>query len=323
VGLAAVLLAVLALAQAAPCPECRVQSKRVMLCTLHATEETSVLRDVRAVLSKGGEAERIAALERAASLTAAHPQAASPGVARLLSGSVGDVSLRVRTKALALLCEGQNHEEAVRGVLDGWKEAQKTWRVLDAKLVLGESASAEGIPVTLTTEELQETPDYFVEALRALGQLGDERAVTALVTFLRSPLDRTPGRFLVAASEAALELDSRRGVRGVISLLEPRRSVRRWPGAEAFEARGRTLAALKQPLEPATCGDGRRSGSTHRARVATLGRATRPRTAPVGNGAREPSPSAFPRAESSWRNEDTNSQDADCAVAWRRRAARP
>lgn len=253
-GIAAVVLAVLALAQAAPCPDCRVQAKRVTLCTLHATEETSVLRDVRAVLSKGGEAERIVALERAASLTAAHPQAPSPAVARLLSGSVGDASLRVRRKALALLCEGQNHEEAVRGVLDGWKEAQKTWRVLDAKLVLGENVSAEGDPVTLTTEELQETPDYFVDALRALGQLGDERAVTALATFLRSPLDRTPGRFLVAASEAALELDSRRGVESVIALLEnleqafvdgqvPRR----------FEARGKDLlAALKQPLENAS-----------------------------------------------------------------------
>lgn len=253
-GIAAVVLAVLAFAQGAPCGECRVQARRVMLCTEHATEETSVLREVRAVLAKGGEAERIVALERAAALTAAHPQAPSPAVARLLAGSVGDVSLRVRRKALVLLAEGQNHEEAVRGVLDGWKEAQKTWRVLDAKLVLGESASADGAPVMLTTEELQETPDYLVEALRALGQLGDERAVTALATFLRSPLDRTPGRFLVAASEAALELDSRRGLESVIALLEnleeafvdgqvPRR----------FETGGKDLlAALKQPLENAS-----------------------------------------------------------------------
>lgn len=253
-GIAAVVLGMLALAQAAPCEECQVQARRVVLCMQHAAEEASVLREVRMALSKGGEAERIAALERAATLTAAHPQAASPAVARLLAGSVGDTSLRVRRRALALLCEGQNHEEAVRGVLDGWKEAQKTWRVLDAKLVLGESASAAGSPVTLTTEELQETPDYFVDALRALGRLGDERGQTALVSFLRSPLDRTPGRFLVAASEAALELDSRRGVEGVIALLEnleeafvegqvPRR----------FESAGKDLlSALKQPLENAT-----------------------------------------------------------------------
>ena len=257
VSFAAVLLGVLALAQAAPCPECRVQSKRVTLCLPHANEETSVLREARAVLAKGGEADRIAALERAAALTAAHPQAASPGVARLLSGSVGDPSLEVRRRALALLCEGQNHEEAVRGVLDGWKEAQKTWRVLDAKLVLGESASADGTPVTITTEELQATPDYLVDALRALGRLADERAQTALVAFLRSPLDRTPGRFLVAASEAALELDSRRGVESVIVLLEnleeafvegqvPRR----------FESAGKNLlSALKQPLENAAAQD--------------------------------------------------------------------
>jgi hypothetical protein len=253
-------LALAAPARAGDCPDCKGDSRRPSLCAPHLEAERSALREQGSAYARASEpAERIAALEAVAALTREHDNAPSPLVARFLADGLKDESLFVRRRALGLLLEGQHRDETVRGVVEGWKEAQKSWRVLDAKLVLSEAPSEPGKgSVALTTEELAEVPRYVEAQIRALGALHDDRALTALATFLRSPLDRTPGRFLAAAAEALLELDSRRACETVIDLLGELESAfvegavpRRFGG----ESRLDLLATLKAPFENATTHD--------------------------------------------------------------------
>ena len=258
--LAVIACAAFAFVQATNCSNCKSDPRRPLLCAAHLEDETAVLKEQRAIYKQALDPEeRIAALEHVAALTSEHINAPSVNVARFLAEGLRDESLDVRRRALALIIDGQHHEEAVRAVIDAWKESQRGWRVLDAKLVLSETPAEPGKPaVALTTEELTGVPEYIEALLHALGHLRDERALTILQSFLRSPLDRTPGRFIVAASSATLALDSRRACELVIELLGaleeafvegavPRR----------FAAAGRTdlLAALKAPLENADARD--------------------------------------------------------------------
>jgi hypothetical protein len=226
------------------------------LCGLHAEIETVTLRDQKRVYKSGTVDERILALERVAELTRTHTNVATVNVARFLAEALVDDSLAVRRAAVRLLSEGQNADEASRGMVRGLDKARRTWAEIEARVVElpGEPRGNRG-SVALTIDELTDVPEYFQSVLTALGRLRDERSLQALLSYLRSPLDRTPGRFLAAASEAALQLDTRRGVESVITLLGNIEEAlaqgaipRRFPHAV-----GKTtlLDAMKEPLENA------------------------------------------------------------------------
>lgn len=255
--LASVVLSICALTQSSACADCKGDPRRTVLCSVHLEAESSTLREQRALFAKARDAaDRIASLERVAALTRAHSNAPSPIVARFLSDALRDDSLQVRRAALAALLDGQHPDETVRGVLDGWREGQKLWRVLDAKLVLSEQPIEAGKgSFALTNEELTEIPDYVLELLRGLGRVRDERSCNVLQSFLRSPLDRTPGRFFVAAAESMLQLDSRRSWEATITLLDELEDAfvdGELPRRFAGDPRTDVLAMLKAPLENAT-----------------------------------------------------------------------
>ena len=195
------------------CGDCRVDPRRTILCSTHLDEEQSVLREERSIMARSKErSERAAALERVAALTEAHVNAPSSNVARFLADGLHDDAVFVRRRALALLLDGQHRDETIKGVLDGWKAAQREWRDMDVKLLdeIGKGA------FTLTRDELDELPSYFVALIGALGATGDERAYRELLGVFKLPLDHTPGRFYVAAARAALSLESRRGLESVL-----------------------------------------------------------------------------------------------------------
>jgi hypothetical protein len=246
-------------AQDATCAECKGDARRTALCATHLESETTTLREVRAVYARSKDPEeRVRALERAAGLTRAHSNAPSPIVARFLADGLDDELLAVRRTALELLLAGQHREETTRAVIDGWREAQRLWRVLDAKLVLSEAPAEAGKPpVVLTTDELSAVPEYVLALLGALGEIKDERSCSALVTFSRSELDRTPGRFLVAATDALLALDSRRSWDAAIALLGHLEDafVDGQVPPRFADARGDLLASYKKPLDNATSHD--------------------------------------------------------------------
>ncbi|MCC7015156.1 MAG: hypothetical protein IT454_21525 [Planctomycetes bacterium] len=255
--LASLGLALLLSQQTSNCPDCRNDPRRPLLCSAHLEAETTLLREQRALLARSKDIdERLAAIDKVAALTRAHANVPSPVVARFLADALRDESLAVRRSALARLLDGQHHDETVRGVLDGWKEGQKLWRVLDAKLVLSEGSTESGkAPVALTTEELSDIPDYTLALIRALGRLRDERAWNALHAYFRAPLDRTPGRFLVAAADSMLQLDSRKSCDATIALLAEIEDAfvgGQVPRRFAGDQRTDLLASLKAPLENAS-----------------------------------------------------------------------
>jgi hypothetical protein len=217
------LLASIALAAevrtAGDCANCRVDGARTVLCAAHGEAERSTLRIQSAAYAQKTEVEaRIACLEAVARLTAEHANAPSPAVARFVASGLGARAIRERRRALELL-DGQHRDETVQGLVGGWREAQKAWRVIDAKLVLSESRE-EKPTVALTSEDLVEAPEYLVELIRAVGRTRDEKLLPAVRDMLRMPLDRTPGSFVVAAAETALSMHCRKAVEGVLDLLE-------------------------------------------------------------------------------------------------------
>lgn len=193
-----------------------------MLCSTHADLERSTLRAQSAAYAQSSEiGDRIACLEAVAKLTEAHENAPSPGVARFLAAALGAPTMAERRRALELLLDGQHREETVQGLAAGWREAQKAWRVIDAKLVLSEARQEPSKPnVALTNEDLVEAPEYLVELIRAIGTVRDEKFLPVIREMLRAPLDRTPAPFVVAGAETALAMHCRRATEGVLDLLD-------------------------------------------------------------------------------------------------------
>lgn len=194
------------------CGDCASTQRRTVLCARHAGIEGATLREQKRNLRSKESSLRVAALERVAELTHTHANAASPAVARFLAEGLDDPSLAVRRVAVKLLAEGQNADEAARGMVRGLESAKETWSGIEERV-------ADPRTGALEIDELTEVPAYFESVLEALGKLRDERSLQALLAYLRSPLERTPGRFLVVAGEATLALDTRRGTEAVITLL--------------------------------------------------------------------------------------------------------
>ncbi len=210
------LLWTLALATAEVCAQCRVEPRRTVLCGAHLEEELTTLREERSVLARSKDSrERMAALQRIAALTAGHTNAPSASVARILADSLHDESLSVRRRALALLVDGQHRDETIKGVLDGWRAAQRSWRDFDARVSLLANELNKG-SATMNRQDIEEWPLYIEALLAALGEVHDERAYKELLGVLKWPTDRTPGRFFVAAARAALAVESRKGVESVL-----------------------------------------------------------------------------------------------------------
>ncbi len=214
--LAALAGAALTLLAGEECSQCRAEPRRTVLCSTHLGEELVALREERSIMARSKERdERIGALERVAQLTDTHSNAPSPNVARFLADGLHDDALGVRRRALSLLIDGQHREETVRGVIDGWKAAQRAWKEIDARLVAMATDTAKGSSI-MTRQELEDWPAYLEEVLAALGGLEDERAHRELLAVFKWPLDRTPGRFYVAAARAALRADSRKGIETIL-----------------------------------------------------------------------------------------------------------
>jgi hypothetical protein len=250
--LAHLFAAALTLVASETCALCRAEPRRTQLCAAHLGEEQVALREERSIMARSKERdERVGALERVARLTDAHSNAPSPSVARFLADGLHDDTLSVRRRALRLLVDGQHREETVKGVLDGWKAAQRAWKEIDARLVVMSTDGAKGSS-TMTRQELEDWPAYLEELLAALGALGDERAHRELLAVLKWPLDRTPGRFYVAAARAALQVESRKGIETVLEFalaLEAELAAGRVP--RRFAADGGLLSALLPALDNA------------------------------------------------------------------------
>jgi len=243
----------LALPAGDACTQCRVDSRRTTLCATHLEEETSTLREERSVMARSAEAsERVSALERVARLTGAHTNAPSPNVARFLADGLHDASLDVRRRALALLVDGQQRDETVRGLIDGWRAALKLWKDVDARLAQLAAESAKQ-SASLDLQQVSDATIYLESLLDALGAVHDERAYRELLNVFKWPLERTPGRFYVAAARAALEVESRKGVECVLEFaltLENELAERRV--APRFSAKDGLAASLARPLDNAT-----------------------------------------------------------------------
>lgn len=250
------LLSTLALAAAEVCAQCRVDPRRTVLCATHLDEELTTLREERSVLARSKDsAERIAALQRIAALTATHSNAPSPNVARLLADGLHDESLTVRRRALALLLDGQHRDETIKGVLDGWRAAQRSWREFDARLNLLASELSKGSS-SMSRQDLEDWPAYIESLLAALGEVHDERAYKELLGLFKWPADRTPGRFYVAAARAALAVESRKGVESVLEFaltLEAEIGAGRVPSR--FGPGNSLIGSMMRPLDNAVMHD--------------------------------------------------------------------
>jgi len=233
-----------------PCPECRVDPRRTLLCATHLDEEATSLREERSIMARSKDRdERIAALERVAALTQSHTNAPSPNVARFLADGLHDDSLTVRRRALALLLDGQHHDETVKGVIDGWRATQRAWKELDAQLSTSLGEGAKGAS-TMTRQELEELPHYMVASIAALGAVQDERAYRDVLNVFKWPTEHTPGRFYVAAARAALSLESRKGVETVLEFcLQAEADLLDAKLAPRFGPSGGLLSALMRPLD--------------------------------------------------------------------------
>ncbi len=250
------LLSTLALAAADVCEQCRVDPRRTVLCSTHLDEELTTLREERSVLARSKESsERLAALQRIAALTSTHSNAPSPNVARLLADGLHDESLMVRRRALALLMDGQHRDETIKGVIDGWRAAQRSWREFDARMSLVASELSKGSS-TMSRQDIEEWPAYIEALLAALGDVHDERAYKELLGVFKWPADRTPGRFYVAAARAALTVESRKGVESVLEFtltLEAEIAAGRVPAR--FGPSTSLLGAMMRPLDNAVAHD--------------------------------------------------------------------
>jgi hypothetical protein len=146
-------------------------------------------------------------LAEAAALSAATPDAPPARVAEFLGEALDDEEPAVREAALHLLLDGQDPEAVVSALLDGWKEAQGTWRRMKRDLQrfnkqrgsfkIGEGPSMEEFERTLRW------PRYFELLILAMGHLPDERLEKALVDLLEEKPDSQPGLFFEAACLAA------------------------------------------------------------------------------------------------------------------------
>lgn len=251
--LRALSLLVLALPVGDACTQCRVDARRTSLCAAHLDEETSTLREERSVMARSSVAsERTSALERVARLTSAHTNAPSPNVARFLADGLHDSSLDVRRRALALLVDGQHREETVRGLIDGWRAALRLWKDVDTRLAQL-AAEAPKQAATFDLQQVSDTTAYLEALLAALGEVHDERAYRELLNVFKWPLERTPGRFYVAATHAVLAVESRKGVECVLEFaltLESELAAQRV--APRFAAKEGLAASLARPLDNAT-----------------------------------------------------------------------
>jgi len=249
-------LLALALACGDVCAQCRVDPRRTLLCAPHLEDELTTLREERSVMARSKSTDdRLAALQRVAALTAAHANAPSPNVARFLADGLYDDSLDVRRRALALLLDGQHRDETIRGVLDGWKVAQRSWKELEGRISALAAELQKG-GSSVSNLDLAQWPTYLEALLAALGEVHDERAYKELLNVLKWPVDRTPGRFFVAAARSALTVESRKGVESVLEFaltLEGELAAGR--AAPRFGASGSLLGAMMRPLDNATVHD--------------------------------------------------------------------
>lgn len=239
-----------------PCAECRVDPRRTTLCQSHLEEELTTLREQRSVMARSKERdERLAALDRVAALTQSHTNAPSPNVARFLADGLHDDSIAVRRRALALLLDGQHHDETIKGVLDGWRATQRAWKDMDASLgaTLGDGSKGTS---TMTRQELEELPNYLVASIAALGAVQDERAYREILNVFKWPVEHTPGRFFVAAARATLSLDSRKGVEALLEfVLALETDLLDDKLAPRFGPSGGLLSSLMKPLDNAETSD--------------------------------------------------------------------
>lgn len=251
--LRALCLLVLALPAGDACTQCRVDARRTSLCAAHLEEETSTLREERSVMARSSDAkERAAALERVARLTSTHTNAPSPNVARFLADGLHDSSLEVRRRALALLVDGQQRDETVRGLIDGWRAALRLWKDVEARLAQL-AAEAPKQAATFDMQQVSDTAAYLEALLAALGDVHDERAYRELLNVFKWPLERTPGGFYVAAARAVLAVESRKGVECVLEFaltLESELAAQRV--TPRFAAKDGLAASLARPHDNAT-----------------------------------------------------------------------
>lgn len=247
------IVAALSLLSGDPCAQCRVDPRRTVLCAAHLEEELATLREERSIMARSKDStERIGALQRVAHLTATHTNAPSPNVARFLADGLYDDALPVRKRALELLLDGQHRDETIKGVVDGWKAALRSWKDVESRIgaLAGELQRSSSL---MSRQELEEWPAYVEALIAALGDVHDERAYKEVLNVLKWPSDRTPGRFYLAAARTALTVESRRGVEAVLDCalaLEAELTAGRLP--PRFGPSTGLLGSMMKPLDNAT-----------------------------------------------------------------------
>lgn len=234
------------------CKVCSLVARDVKLCAAHAEEERSAFAREGKRLESADEAERIAALESLAALTASHENAPSERVAVRIASALADKSYAIRKQAAELLGRPQHAlaslaalekalSEAERDLKRSNKEREELSRELrKEKLtqtqrqdILGRIGNNEDVHMVIA--------DWRMAVVLQLAEFQDDRVVTAICA-------HTP-RDLLGAGKVLARLGTSKAMKAVVESVQSCELT----VAEAragVESRRKLLASAPDALRP-------------------------------------------------------------------------
>lgn len=182
------------------------------LCAPHAELEAAEIARLRPQLESADPGERTSALRQVADLTARHENAPSAEVAAVLAAALEDPSLRVRTRAVQLLADGQHPETTVVSVCALLESFEANMWTLVAWLTGPDEQRGT----------VADAMKYLEVAMRASGDVPDDRVVEALSSVLLAmPAEMRGQTVAMAATRSLLELGTQDAVEAVLRQLSP------------------------------------------------------------------------------------------------------
>lgn len=187
--------------------------EKAKLCSPHALAQKTLLGGLKAELAKGDVRDRVEALSAVAELTFEHENCRTKAVAKALIAALDDPALRVRTKVLGMLVDGQHAESTVSALVGRLGDIKRNmWGLVEwlrgKQGVHGSADDALGYTETL---------------MEVSGEVPDDRVVKALAYALKAmPTEMRGQPVAMAATRSLLELGTRDAVKTVIKQFSPR-----------------------------------------------------------------------------------------------------
>jgi hypothetical protein len=195
------------------CAKCHWDDDDPFTCTDHVAMENAAIRDLGPVLTGEDPATRVAALERVAALTDAHPHAPSAAVAARLGQALQDPEAVVRDAALDLLMAGQHPGAAIEAM--GQALATAAERSQAISMIDPET----GRPVNGSLDRKSSLFTQRIDLIANLGMFRDKRALSELRTHLLWSLDQGDDLQARFALEAMLGMSSAESTRVAVAMV--------------------------------------------------------------------------------------------------------